>query len=136
MLFFNDKLLKGDFMTKWDKLLIIIVLLSSLTAMYFIKNQALNYDNDYVVITVNNEVYKTYSLDEKVEAEVVVDSDYGRNVVHVEHGYAYMHDSDCPDKICIMQGRISKPGEIIVCLPNRLIIEVKGKNEDLDTISH
>ena len=38
--------------------------------------------------------------------------------------------ADCHDSLCVSQGSKSKVGDTIVCLPNKLIIEIKGKEED------
>lgn len=47
-------------------------------------------------------------------------------------------EADCPDQIDVKQGYISRVGEIIVCLPNKLIIEIKGlaEEDDIDIISY
>ena len=48
----------------------------------------------------------------------------GTNVVCVEGGEAYVSQADCKNHDCMEQGRISSPGQQIVCLPHRLWIEV------------
>ncbi len=53
----------------------------------------------------------------------------GHNTLTVENGYAYMSDASCPDKLCMHQGRISGEGQMIVCLPNRVIIKVEKDEE-------
>lgn len=124
-------------MTKADKILIIFVLIASLASMFLIKDMALNYTNKYVVISVNNETYKQYSFDESLNKEIVIQTEYGRNVVVIKDGFVYVSEADCPDKLDVKQGKISEPGNIIVCLPNKLVIEITGDNEvGLDTISH
>src|SRR5665648_89347 len=121
-------------MTKADKILIIFVLIASFTSMFLVKNLALNYTNEYVVIKVNNEGYKKYSLDDSLNEEIVIQTEYGRNVVVIKDGFVYVSEADCPDKLDVKQGKISKPGDIIVCLPNKLVIEITGDNEiGLDT---
>ena len=39
-------------------------------------------------------------------------------------------DADCKDELCIKQGSISKIGKTLICLPNELIIEIKGDEYD------
>ena len=39
-------------------------------------------------------------------------------------------DADCKDELCIKQGSISKVGKTLICLPNELIIEIKGDEYD------
>ena len=34
-------------------------------------------------------------------------------------------DADCPDLVCVKTGKASKKGDVIACLPHKLLIEVK-----------
>ena len=43
-----------------------------------------------------------------------------------------MSDADCPDKLCIHQGRIHKNGQWIICLPNRVAVTIEGAAEDAE----
>lgn len=36
-------------------------------------------------------------------------------------------DSDCPRQVCVLNGWISKPSQRIICIPNRIIIEISGQ---------
>lgn len=136
MLNINDKLFQGDLMTKYDKILILIVLIASISGIIAVNNAAVNYNNLYAEIIINNELYKKYTLGYGVDEEITVESSYGKNIIHVDNDHVYMQESDCPDQICIQMSQISEPGEIIVCLPNRLIIIVTGESGSIDTITH
>lgn len=58
----------------------------------------------------------------------VVSHGYGHRVeVKPEDGQVWVTEATCPDKICIHQGKISQEGETIVCLPNRMIIQIFGE---------
>ena len=51
------------------------------------------------------------------------------NVILVEPGAIRMQSANCPDQICVHQGVLRDAGRI-VCLPNRVLIEMKhAKNE-------
>jgi len=39
-------------------------------------------------------------------------------------------DSRCVEKICIRQGAISRRGEIIVCVPNRMVVAIDGREKN------
>ena len=54
----------------------------------------------------------------------------GSNIVTIENGGVTMTDADCPDKLCVKTGRISKTGETIVCLPHRVVVEIIGAAAD------
>ena len=50
----------------------------------------------------------------------------GSNVLVIEDGKAWISEADCPDRICVRQGKIHYTGQVITCLPNRLTVTVEG----------
>ena len=77
-------------------------------------------DGTTVRVSVDGELYGEYSL--------YFDSEYrinDTNILVISGGVAYMRYADCPDKTCINMGKISKVGEKIICLPNRVAAEIK-----------
>ena len=54
------------------------------------------------------------------------------NTILVEPGRIRVSEADCPDQICVHQGFISDGTTPIVCLPNKLIIQIIGGGEALD----
>ena len=49
----------------------------------------------------------------------------GQNHLVIQDGCARIEEADCPDKLCVKQGTVSKSGESLVCLPNRVVVAVK-----------
>ena len=90
---------------------------------------------DQVQITVNGEIYGTYPLD--VDKEIPIQKD-GKttNLLVIKDGKADVTEADCPDKLCVHQKAISKTNETIVCLPNKVVVQVIGAGEsELDSIA-
>lgn len=81
------------------------------------------------VITVNNIEYGVYPLDENIE---IVVSEH--NTVVIQDKAVYMKEADCPDHLCIHQGRISRTGQTIICLPNRVMVTIKGGKNGYDSV--
>ena len=53
------------------------------------------------------------------------------NVCEIRDGKVRMIEADCPDQLCIKQGAFGVDGGMIVCLPNRVVIEpASGDNAD------
>ena len=60
----------------------------------------------------------------------------GETVVVIQDGSVRVVSSPCPEKVCIKTGRISRPGQWIACLPNRVFISIRGRrSEQPDAIS-
>lgn len=75
-------------------------------------------------IYVDGKLYKEISLSE--DAQIRVESEFGKNTVLVENGAVRIIDSDCPGKDCEV-GEIKKSSRSLVCLPNRLTVIIKGE---------
>lgn len=63
----------------------------------------------------------------------------GQAVLEIANGAVRLIPQDedfCPQKICVRTGWISKPGETIVCVPNRLVMRIVEPGDDLiDAVS-
>jgi hypothetical protein len=84
-------------------------------------------EGDVVEVTVDGEIFGVYSLGEDRRVEIVVGD--CRNVLIIQNGEAYVTDASCPDGICEAHRPISKSGESIVCLPNRVVVTVQKTEE-------
>lgn len=83
------------------------------------------------VITVDGEEYDRIDLSKVTEIyDIQIDTQYGRNTVHVEPGRISVSWADCPDGICVAQGAIDKGGVPIVCMPHRLVVKIEGGGID------
>ncbi len=75
-----------------------------------------------VIVRVNGEKKAVYPLGE--DRRVELGGSGGKNILVIEDGSARIEDADCPDKLCVKQGRISLKGQSVICLPHKLVIEI------------
>ena len=108
---------------------IFLLLLAGCAAAWFVIGRADT--GTEAVITVDGEVYKTVDLSKvKTAYDIEIDTEYGHNTVHVEPGAISVSEADCPDGICVRQGKISTGGVPIICMPHRLSIAISGGDID------
>lgn len=119
---------------KNDIILLVIILMLGIGTFLFMK--FIKEDGDKVIIKVDGQVYKELPLDEDTTFKIEgPGSSY--NTLLIQDGYVDMIDASCPDKLCVEQHKIHKSGESIICLPNRVVIEMDSKVEsDLDGIAN
>ncbi len=53
----------------------------------------------------------------------------GHLTVVIEDGSVRIEDSDCPDRFCVRTGASRSPGEMLVCLPNQIVVRIVGTGE-------
>lgn len=72
---------------------------------------------------------QTYRFPLDVDTTATVNSELGSNQFTVENGSIRATDADCNNHDCVRQGRISTPGQRIICLPHELWVEVVGEKK-------
>lgn len=113
--------------------LILITILSSVVIFGLHRRK---FDEQYVEIQVEGKFYKRVPLTNYNET-LKIKSKLGTNIIRIANGIVSVSEADCPDKICIKDGSIRYPGQILVCLPNKVVVEIKGENiRELDDIAH
>lgn len=110
-------------------LIAVIIIINTFIILYGGRN-AVKQNSKIAYIYSDNKLYGEYVLTDTVKEEIKIESDTGYNILHIEDGQIWIHDASCPDKICISQGKISYDGEIIVCLPNKMLIKIVDNNEE------
>jgi len=83
------------------------------------------------IIEVDNRPVKTVPLLPGATARrFTVQGTRGELLIEVDGESIRVVEADCPDKVCIGMGTKSRPGEVIVCMPNRVIIRVEDSPSD------
>ncbi|MBR6444038.1 MAG: NusG domain II-containing protein [Firmicutes bacterium] len=118
----------AKYIRKADIILIIILIIAGIAATVILSGAETS--GDHVVVTVNGSRYGSYPLSE----DKTIKLDTG-NTVRIEGGKVYMKSSTCSGKDCIKRGKISHAPDSIICLPHKVVVEIKGKNNDYDTIA-
>jgi hypothetical protein len=91
-------------------------------------------ENGKVVVSMEGETFGTYSLYKN--QTIVIPGRLGDNVLKIEDGYAKMESAGCPDQVCVNHTAIHNKNEMIICLPNEIIVEVtEGEQSKTDAIA-
>ncbi len=79
-----------------------------------------------VVVRVDGAVTERHSL----SVDGVFPLNGGSNILVIRDGQAWLSEANCPDLLCVRQGKIHYTGQVITCLPNRLTVTVEGGESD------
>jgi hypothetical protein len=111
-------------------LIIIILILVISTGIIFVRfgqnqqaSEAFVYHQGKLLLQINmsrNDVYKLSAANMKIE---------------IENRRIRVLESDCPKSMCMRKGWIQTPGDVIVCVPNKVLIEIRSQTADfLDAV--
>ena len=107
---------------KSDYILIIAIVL--VAALLWVGLRITGKAGTSVRVTVDGKIYGEYRLDDELEIRIGDEKSY--NMLIIQNGEAYVAEASCPDKLCVHQGKIHYSGQSIVCLPNKVVVEVVG----------
>ena len=122
-----------EFFKKSDIILMISIIIAGIVSSIYISLGKTS--GDSIEIKVDNHIYGVYSLNKN--RSIVVNENGNKNIVKIEDGHAKMSYASCKNQVCVHHSSISKVGESIICLPNKVIIKVKGVSKDgVDAVSN
>ena len=109
---------------KYDFYLIVgLLVLAGLLLLFLYQGQE---EGGVAVVRVDGNEVARYPL--TVDGEFALNG--GSNILIIEAGDAFLRDANCPDKLCVRQGKIHYTGQVITCLPNRLTVTIEGGESD------
>lgn len=80
-------------------------------------------DGTKAVVTLDGTVVMEQDLEE--DCSISIQTQEGYNIFQVQNGRASISEADCRDQICVEHTEISRKGETIVCLPHKLVVEIR-----------
>ena len=107
---------------KADIAIILLILIFSTAFYFYIPQQRGN----RAVIKLDGKLYREAPLNVDSEIEIILGDGRHLNTLKISGGHAEMVFASCPDGLCKRQGKAGSAGEIIVCLPNRITVEILG----------
>lgn len=108
---------------------LIIILIFSFSLLYFKDNdknkKALVYFEDKLVLTID--------LSLKGEHDYNIKGYNGNILIKTSDNKIKVEEENSPNHICSKQGYIENSYEVLVCLPNKVVIKIED-NEKIDTV--
>lgn len=142
--------MKSKIVTKADIVLAIALLVIGLASPFVMHKNA--GQESKVVIAVNGQVIATEKLSESqsiglffdnegkpyleyesYESDSVI-SDGAENIIAINDGKVFVESARCSGKDCIKMGKISREGQIIACLPHKLLITIVSGEKAPDAV--
>jgi len=75
-------------------------------------------------------------IDLKAKKQLAVPGPLGTTLIAVEPGRARVVSDPGPRQYCVKQGWLMRPGEIAICAPNRVSLQIAGRTKVYDSLSY
>jgi hypothetical protein len=87
-----------------------------------------------IMIRQGNHVFATLSLNQ--ERSLIVHGPIGDSRIIIHHGKVRFDSSPCHSQYCVHQGWLSRVGQVAICLPNRVSVELIGASKNYDSLNY
>lgn len=118
---------------KFNYLFFILLLSLFIVINFFIKIK-----NTTQIIAIieqdKQEIYRVNLSNVKEPYIINIDAKYPTKIL-IESGKISFFEPTCPDKICKHYGKLSQPGQVAICLPDKISIRIDGKSKTIDSIT-
>lgn len=80
------------------------------------------------------QIYATYSLNQS--REFSVRGPLGATKIAIDNGRVRFVSSPCQNQYCVHQGWLKRGGQVAICLPNQISIELVGQTPIYDSLNY
>ncbi len=113
------------YFTRADIFLVAVLLILSLVSFASVRH--FTPSGKHVMVEVEGRLVLELSFNRDVTETVT--GPLGKTVVVIENGAVRIQNSPCPHRYCVRMGKLRHRGEIAVCVPNRVVVTIRGGDE-------
>jgi hypothetical protein len=110
------------------------LLLGTVSTVFLITTLWQNGAADKAIIRSGGKVFREVSLAENQNIDVPGPLGISRIDI-LDHRARIAYDPS-PRQYCVRQGWLAQAGEVAICLPNQVSVELRGKQRDYDSLNY
>lgn len=81
-----------------------------------------------------DKIVGTYDLNQT--RELHIHGPLGDSHISIAQGKARFKQSPCTNQYCVHQGWLSRSGQVAICLPNQVSLQLIGENKPYDSLNY
>lgn len=117
---------------KWGDGLVIII--GTIAVIVLFKALWLGEAANKVQVRAGDQIFSTLSLNQQRTLEVP--GPLGNTVVAIDNGRARVVSDPSPRQYCVKQGWLDQAGQVAMCLPNQVSVELLGSKKLYDSLNY
>jgi hypothetical protein len=122
---FNNKPLIGD----W------LVIIVSVAAVIIMFQQFWSFEQaTKLKIRQGNQIIGTYDLNQT--RDLHIHGNLGDALISISQGKVRFKQSPCNNQYCVHQGWLSRAGQVAICIPNQISLQLMGAKSSYDSLNY
>lgn len=125
-------LTKSTIKPLWGDWLIIII--SSIVVVLLFLTLWTNTPASQLQIRQGDKIIGTYDLNQT--RELHIHGPLGDSHISIEQGKVRFSQSPCTNQYCVHQGWLHRSGQVAICIPNQVSLQLIGENKSYDSLNY
>ena len=113
---------------------VLILLISILFILFTFKSFWHFEAGSIVQVNFQGKVYGNFSLFQNKKINLT--GKEGESVIEIREGRARFVTSPCKNQYCVQQGWIHYAGQMLICIPNEVSVEILDKTKAYDSLNY
>jgi len=111
-----------------------VIILSFIGVVFLFQTLWSNIPASKLQIRQGDNVIGTYDLNQT--RELHLHGPIGDSHIIIEQGKVRFKQSPCNNQYCVHQGWLSKAGQVAICLPNQISLQLTGEYQSYDSLNY
>lgn len=112
-----------------------LVVFAGLIAVIFMFQQFWRFEHaSKLKIRQGNQVIGTYDLNQVRELQI--HGALGDSHISINQGKVRFKQSPCNNQYCVHQGWLSRAGQVAICIPNQISLQLMGAKNAYDSLNY
>ncbi len=111
-----------------------VIVASSIMVLLLFKTLWNHQPANRLEVRQGNHVLGVYDLNQT--KSLVVHGPLGVSEIIIQHGQARFKHSPCTNQYCVHQGWLHAAGQVAICLPNQISLELLGAVKPYDSLNY
>ena len=112
----------------------LIIIASLITIFFLFQSLWVRAPASQIKIRVADKVIGTYDLNQT--RELIIHGKIGDAHISIQQGKVRFKQSPCSSQYCVHQGWLSRAGQVAICLPNQISLQLLGLKSPYDSLNY
>jgi hypothetical protein len=121
----KSKLLLGDYL---------VIVVSAITVIFLSKTLWSNAPASQLMIRQADKIIGTYDLNQT--RDLYLHGPLGESHISIAQGQVRFKQSPCTNQYCVHQGWLNRAGQVAICLPNQISLQLIGEDKPYDSLNY
>lgn len=112
-----------------------LVIIGALLIVIFMFQQFWRFEPaSKIKIRQNDQIIGTYDLNQM--RELHIKGHLGEAIITINNGQVRFKQSPCTNQYCVHQGWLKNAGQVAICLPNQISLQLIGAKKQYDSLNY